>query len=56
MKNHYNGHRANKKRFEASLKPEEAELVDSARSRLIARGGAVRLNNKELLLELCKAL
>ena len=47
---HNNGHRKGKVRFEASLTPSEASLVDAAKNRI----GAV--NNKDLLLKLCKAL
>ena len=45
--NHYNGHRANKRRIDISVTPEEGKLVDRAKKAVKA------VNNKDLLLKLC---
>lgn len=47
MKNHYNGHRANKRRIDISVTVEEGKLVDRAKKAVKA------VNNKDLLLKLC---
>lgn len=47
---HSNQHRAGKRRFEASLKPEEAAIIDKAKEK------TQQPSNKGLLLELCRRI